>query len=99
MVTRIPVQTLRNIGSETAQDLKAVGVLYLDQLEELGAEQAFIRLMEGRKQCGKQMSCYNALYLYALYGALNDLDWRAIPTHKKQEFKEFTKKIRQKNSL
>ena len=55
MITRIPVQTLRNIGSETAQDLKAVGILYLDQLEELGMQSKLLfALWKGANNAGSK---------------------------------------------
>ena len=37
---------------------------------------------------------FNACYLYALWGAIHDCDWRLVPDDKKEEFKKLTASLR-----
>lgn len=91
------MKTLRNIGPACAEQLVTVGITTPEKLRALGAEDAFLKNI--RKYTN--MNCVNANYLYALYGAIHDLDWRDIPRNKKEEFKQFTKSVRENfnNSL
>ena len=51
-------------------------------------------MLEGRIKLGRSAKCCNALYLYSIFGAINDVDWRDIPKNKKIEFKKYTEKLR-----
>ena len=44
---------------------------------------------------GRSAKCCNAAYLYALYGAIHDLDWRDLPEAKKAEFKALAAELRE----
>lgn len=70
------------------------GITTAQQLKKLGAEAAFIKILEARKRCARSVKSCNAIYLYALYGAIHDVDWRDIPEAKKHEFKQLTAEIR-----
>ncbi len=94
MGKRKRISQMRNLGPAVEKDLNAAGVFYASEVEALGAEQAFIKMLEGRKTLGRSASCCNALYLYSLYGAIVDIDWRHIPGAKKEAFKRFTKELR-----
>ncbi len=85
---------MKNLGPAVEKDLNASGIFYADEVKQLGAEKAFIRMLEGRQVLGRSASCCNALYLYAIYGAIYDINWREIPLEKKIEFKKFTKALR-----
>jgi len=85
---------MRNLGPAVEADLNAVGIHTAAQVHELGAEETFLKMLDGRLVLGRSAKCANALYLYALYGAIYDIDWRDIPADKKEEFKSFTASIR-----
>ena len=85
---------MRNLGPACEQDFEAVGISTGEDLKRLGAENAFIRMLEGRLAQGRSAKCCNAAYLYAIYGAIYDIDWREVPENKKQEFKAFTAELR-----
>ncbi len=82
-------QKLRNVGPACSKQLVAVGIDTPEKLRKLGAKKAFMMIMQ---RMGPMH--FNAAYLYALYGAIHDCDWRDVPEDKKQEFKEFTAKLR-----
>jgi len=85
---------LRNLGPACERDLNAVGILTAQDLFDLGVEPAFLKLLEGRVARGLSTFGCNAAYLYALYGAIHDVDWRDIPERKKVEFKTLTAELR-----
>lgn len=83
-------KSLRNIGPVTAKQLVNAGIDTPQKLKKLGAEKAFMRILQSGGFCGT----FHAAYLYALWGAIHDCDWRFIPEKKKQEFKDFTEELR-----
>ena len=85
---------MRNLGKACETDFHAAGIYCAEELITLGPEKAFIRMLEGRVKSGRSTKCCNALYLYAIYGAIHDIDWRDIPETKKAEFKKMTAQIR-----
>lgn len=84
------IETLRNIGPKTARQLISVGITSKEQLKKLGPEKAFMKIWS---KFGGEMEI-NALYLYALEGAIHDVDFRAIPKKRKKEFRKLTKELR-----
>ncbi len=88
------ISEMRNLGPTSEEDFNAVDIHYAYQIKKLGHLKAFEKMMFGRAIMGKSTSCVNALYLYAVYGAIHDIDWRNIPEKKKEEFKKHTKKLR-----
>ena len=70
---------MRNLGPAVEKDLNAVGVFYASEVKKLGAKKTFIKMLAGRLKLGRSAGCCNALYLYSIYGAINNLDWRDIP--------------------
>ena len=86
---------MRNLGPACEKDLNAVGIETAAQVIELGAEQTFVQMLLGRKSVGRSAKCCNAAYLYAFYGAIHDIDWRALPADKKEHFKAFAKQLRE----
>ena len=89
------ISEMRNLGPACEKDFNAIGVRTASQLKKLGVEKAFIKMLLGRKKLGRSAKCCNALYLYAIYGAIHDVDWRAIPEKKKTEFKALAAEIRE----
>ena len=89
------ISEMRNLGPACEKDLNAVGITTAQQVKDLGAEETFVRLLLGRLQQGRSASCCNAAYLYAIHGAIHDIDWREIPESTKQEFKTLTLEMRE----
>ncbi len=84
------MKTLRNIGPVCATQMVKASIDTPEKLKKYGTKEAFLRLWES----SPQVHCLNACYLYAIEGAIRDCDWREIPTSKKEEFKRFTKALR-----
>lgn len=89
-----PISAMRNLGPAVEEDLKAAGVTSAEQIKALGVEATFEKMLQGRLKRGRSAKCCNALYLYALYGAIHNADWRDVPEDMKNRFKAFTKKLR-----
>ena len=89
-----PIRQLRNLGPACERDLNAVGIYTLADIEEHGVEGTFLQMMQGRRKNKRGGKCFNAAYLYALYGAVHDVDWREVPEAKKKQFKKLTKQLR-----
>lgn len=75
--------SMRNIGKEMDKKLKSVGIDSPDQLRELGSKQAFLKLKKFYPQI-----CL--VHLYALEGAVEDLEFNSLSDDKKKELKEFS---------
>jgi len=86
---------MRNLGPACEADMNAAGIFTAGQLAELGDVAAFLKMLEGRQVRGTSAACCNAAYLYAIYGAIHDVDWRAVPDKKKAEFKSLTAELRE----
>ena len=89
------ISEMRNLGPACEQDLNAAGITTAGELRALGAEEAFVKMLLARKDQGRSTKCCNASYLYALYGAIHDVDWRKVPEAQKIEFKKLTTEMRQ----
>lgn len=77
---QVEIEKLRNIGPRSAKWLIAVGITTKKDLEELGAVNAF-RLMRNHG--------YNVtpVMLYALQGALMDVNWNRLPGKMKDDLR------------
>ncbi len=95
MVDNRAISEMRNLGPAVEKDLAAVGVKTAQQVIDLGAEDAFVKMLIGRQEINRSAKCCNALYLYAIYGAIHDVDWRELPEKLKTQFKEFTAELRE----
>lgn len=89
------ISEMRNLGPACEQDLNAAGIHTAEEVKQLGAEGTFIKMLSGRLEQGRSANCCNAAYLYALYGAIHDIDWRDVPEEKKLEFKQLTAEMRE----
>ncbi len=94
MTHKKKISEMRNLGPAVEKDLNAAGIFYAEEVQKLGAKKIFIKMLEGRLTRGRSAGCCNALYLYSIYSAINNLDWRKIPATKKKEFRDFTKSLR-----
>jgi DNA transformation protein and related proteins len=88
------ISEMRNLGPAVEKDLIAAGVNSADQVIRLGVKKTFLSMLDGRLEHRRSAKCCNALYLYSIYGAIHDIDWRDIPESKKIEFKKYTDKLR-----
>lgn len=75
---------LPNIGTVVETKLKEVGIETPEQLIELGAEQAFIRLRSVDEGACLSMLC-------GLEGAVRGIRWHQLPKERKEELKSFIK--------
>ena len=72
-----------NIGKEMAKKLVSVGIDSSEKLIELGAKQAFLQLKEVYPRV-----CL--VHLYALEGAVQNMEFNCLSEDKKKELKEFS---------
>jgi len=86
---------MKNLGPAVQKDLHAVGITSAQQIIDLGAEATFVQMLIGRQKLNRSAKCCNALYLYALHGAIHDVDWRELPEDLKDQFKNFTAELRE----
>ena len=75
---------LRNIGKEMENKLKSVGISTAEELKALGSQEAFLRV--------KRRYPYVCLvHLYALEGAITDIEYNQLPEDVKRELKQVEK--------
>lgn len=75
--------SMMNIGREMAGKLTSVGIDSPEKLTAVGSKQAFLKLKEKYpKVC--------LVHLYALEGAVQNLEFNRLSEEKKQELKEFS---------
>jgi hypothetical protein len=91
---RIKISQMMNLGPAVEKDFATIGIYYADEIIKLGAKKSFIKMLEGRLKIGRSASCCNALYLYSIHGAINNIHWTQIPDKLKEEFKAYTAQLR-----
>ncbi len=75
--------SMMNIGREMAKKLDAVGIGSPEELIRSGAEQAFLKLkVRYPNVC--------LVHLYALEGAVRNVEFNSLPEDRKKELKEFS---------
>ncbi len=75
--------SMMNIGKEMARKLTSVGINSSDELIEVGAKEAFIKLKQKYPNV-----CL--VHLYTLEGAIHDIDFNRLSEDTKKELKEFS---------
>lgn len=75
---RTRLRDLRNLGPASEAALTAVGITAPEQLEDLGPAGAYRKLLQHGHPQHRTM-------LWALAGAVLDLDWRDVPADLKQQ--------------
>lgn len=88
------ISQMMNLGPAVQKDFAAIGIHSADEIIKLGAKKSFLKMLDGRLKMGRSAECCNALYLYALYGAIKNIHWAQIPESKKKEFKAYTAQLR-----
>ncbi|CAH0993322.1 hypothetical protein SIN8267_03470 [Sinobacterium norvegicum] len=73
-----PLEDMKNLGNTTINWLNAIGIRDRQQLESIGAEPAYIKIKERGFAVSK-------VVLYALYGALNDINWKQLDSQTKTD--------------
>lgn len=74
---------MMNIGREMEGKLTSVGIESSEELMEAGAKNAFLRLKQKYPNV-----CL--VHLYALEGAIHNIEYNSLPEDKKRELKEFS---------
>ncbi len=77
----------KNIGKDTEAKLIEVGIHSFEELLEIGAEQAFIRI-----RTVDSGACLSLLS--GLEGAVRGIRWHDIPKDRKQELKQFYEMVK-----
>ncbi len=75
--------SMMNIGKEMARKLTAVGIDSPEKLAAEGAKQAFFKVKTVFPNV-----CL--VHLYALEGAIQNVEFNSLPEEKKRELKEFS---------
>ncbi len=75
--------SMMNIGKEMARKLASVGIDSSEKLIEAGAKDAFLRLKQ-------KYPSVCLVHLYALEGAIHDIEFNSLPENTKKELKEFS---------
>ena len=78
---------LPNIGPTLNNKLKQIGVIKAKDLIDLGSEKAILRIASLKKSG----VCLNMLY--ALEGAVQGIRWHRLNKKRKQDLKEFYKRL------
>ena len=82
--------SLRNIGKELERKLKSIGIATVEELREIGCEEAFLRLkIKYPKVC--------LVHLYSLEGAISDIDYNKLAENVKQRLKSFSDGLKQRS--
>ena len=75
--------SMMNIGKEMAKRLDSVGIGSAEELVRSGAEQAFLKLKE-------RYPNVFLVHLYALEGAVCNVEFNSLPKGRKRELKEYS---------
>ncbi len=79
--------SMMNIGKEMARKLASVDIDSSEKLIEAGAKDAFLRLKQ-------KYPSVCLVHLYALEGAIHDIEFNSLPENTKKELKEFSDFLR-----
>ncbi len=74
-----PVEKLKNIGPVMKNALNEIGVFYRSDIEKLGIYEVYFRIQAIRPSLKHKMA------LYALFGAINDINCLFLPGDVKRE--------------
>ncbi len=79
-----------NIGKVLELKLENVGINSLEDLKEVGTEEAFARVKQIDKNAGRSI-------LFAIDGAVQEVKWHAIPEERKEKLRAYFNELEQKN--
>ncbi|MEM1227567.1 MAG: DUF3253 domain-containing protein [Planctomycetota bacterium] len=74
-----PCLGLLNLGPACVADLQRVSIETLAELRRQGALEAFIAIMFDKWHRGHRKNLFHSMYLYALWGALHDVNCMRLP--------------------
>ncbi|MCI9092527.1 MAG: TfoX/Sxy family protein [Coprobacillus sp.] len=83
--------TLKNIGKEMERKLKSVGIHSKDDLIKIGSKEVFIRLKT-------QYPHICLVHLYALQGAIDNIEFNQLSEETKRNLKEFFDEYKKRNN-
>lgn len=73
---------VHNIGKVLELKLEAVGIFSLDDLKEVGTEEAFLRLLSNNKNTSRSV-------IFSLEGAIKGVRWHNLDEDRKIELRDF----------
>lgn len=79
--------SMRNIGKELERKLKLTGIESAEDLKRTGSKEAYFKLkLRFPEVC--------AVHLYALQGAIDNIDFNALSEETKKDLKAFSDKLK-----
>ncbi len=87
-----PIEELPNLGPISAAELSQIGVNQVEDLQRLGWEEVWAKLVEAYPLR------LNINMGYALAGALEGCDWRDLPLITRDQVKALAKELRKKRN-
>ncbi len=85
------LKQIRNIGPRMAEKLYRAGLYSLEDLKRYGTEDVYIKVDESGGFC----ETHHAAYMYAIEAAIIGCAWQDVPKSRKEELKEFAKRLRE----
>ncbi|MEA3447702.1 MAG: TfoX/Sxy family DNA transformation protein [Bacteroidota bacterium] len=79
-----------NVGKVLELKLENVGINSLEELKEVGSEEAFARVKQIDKNAGRSI-------LFAIDGAVQGVKWHKIPEDRKNKLRAYFNELEQKN--
>ena len=79
--------SLRNIGKEIENKLKLAGINTAEELKKTGSTEAFLKL-----KLNDPSVCL--AHLYALEGAVSDIEYNQLPDDLKKRLKDFSDSLK-----
>ena len=76
----MPLSDLRNLGPRSSEMLESIGIKTKEDLERIGSVRAAFELVRAGHEISLNM-------LYAIEGALEDIDWRDLSPDLKSELR------------
>ncbi len=77
---------VHNIGKVLELKLEAVGIYSVEDLREVGTEEAFLRLLSNNKNTSRSV-------IFSIEGAIKGVRWHKLEENRKEELREFYKSV------
>jgi hypothetical protein len=81
------IESMLNLGTTSGAWLRAIGIRTREQLEEVGVEEAYARVLAHGFNASANL-------LYALEGAITDTHWTRVPDGRKAELRAYAARAR-----
>jgi DNA transformation protein len=79
--------SMRNIGKEIEKKLKSVDICSMEELNQVGSKEAFLRLKTRHPNV-----CL--VHLYTLQGAIDDIEYNQLSEGTKHDLKTFSDELK-----